>query len=55
MIDCGHKELKIGEKMLPLRCYPSHDETEKVYKVSGAEKNEKWKAVFVSFLHMPVQ
>ena len=41
MIDCGHKELKIGEKMLPLRCYPSHDETEKVYKVSGAEKNEK--------------
>ena len=27
--------------MLPLRCYPSHDETEKVYKVSGAEKNEK--------------
>ena len=41
MIDCGHEELKIGEKMPPLRCYPSHGDTEKVYKVSGAEEDEK--------------
>ena len=41
--------------MMPLRCYPSHDETEKVYQVSGAQKDDKWKAFFVSFSHITVQ